>query len=570
MSGTPQSIRYAVRQLLKAPGFTAVAVLTLALGIGANTTVFSVVRGVLLRPLPFTDPDQLVQIDMVHAESGLIAKGTSFLNFEDWRSQNDVFREMAAVQDTTLTLTGDGEAEQIHAWGVSARFFPLLGVQPVQGRVFEDDNEMRDPVAVVSHRLWQTRFGAQPAILDKHMTLDGRSYAVIGVMPASFNLPGDATDVWIPLGSAFIEGSRRNQHLFTLAILKRGVSLGQAQSAMDVIAQRLARQFPDDNAGWGVRLHPLHGAIAGKLRPALLILFGCVGLVFLIVCLNIANLVLARGAARNREIAIRVALGASRFQVVRQFMIESLLLSLFGGALGLLLAAWGLRLLRAIPSSSAGPILTGMETVPSDAARVDGAVLIFLLLASIAASVLLGLIPALRSSRPHPNQALKEGGHGADRSGRGHDRVRDSVVVVQIAAALVLLVGAGLLIGSFARLMRVNPGFRPDSVLCAEIALARSSYPEVSQVAAFWDQLREKVAAVPGVDSVGAVNLPPFGTNNMARFSIQGRVPRAPGQFDYGQLPRRRLRATFTPWASRYCKADPSPKKIAPTLRARW
>ena len=296
---------------------------------------------------------------------------------------------------------------------MSAGFFPLLGVQPVRGRVFENSGDTRDPVAVVSHRLWQTQLGAPPTILDKHLTLDGRSYTVVGVMPASFNLPGDATDVWIPLGGAFIEGPRGNQHLFTLAMLKRGVSLSQAQSAMDVIAQRLARQFPDDNAGWGVRLHPLHGAIGGKLRPALFILFGCVGLVFLIVCLNVANLLLAEARAGNERspsaspwahVGFRWCGGSSWSRACCCRSLEAPWDCCWRpGDFGF--SGRSLLLLPHCPHA-----LTGMEAVPSGAARVDGAVLIYLLLASIAASVLLGLIPALRASRPHPNQALKEGG----------------------------------------------------------------------------------------------------------------------------------------------------------------
>jgi predicted permease len=526
-------IKFSIRQLIKSSGFTAVAVLTLALGIGANTAVFSVVRGVLLRPLPFEHPEQLVQIDMVNAERNLVAKGTSFLNFEDWRRQNTVFQEMAAIQDTTFNLTGDGEPERIHGWRVSARFFPLMGVQPIQGRVLGDDPEANERVALVSQGLWQRRFGGQSDILEKSLTLDGESYAVIGVMPASFNLPGDATEVWIPLTKAIMNRPRGGQFLFTLARLKRGVSLEQAQSEMDVIARRLAQQFPNDNAGWGVKLHPLHNAVAGSMRPALLILFGCVGLVLLIVCLNLGSLALAKSAARRREMAIRVALGASRFCLVRLCMIQNLLLSFLGGAVGLQIAIWGLRLLQVMPTASDAPtLLAGMQTVPSGAARVDGIVLLFLFLASVLTGTLFGLFPALRAARSNPSQTLKTGTSSTNRSQGGRDRFRDSLVVAQVAVATMLLVGAGLLTGSLAHLMRVNPGFRSDNVLYAEISLSPSRYPEEPQVTAFWDRLCEQVSALPGVDSAGVANSPPFAVNFMTGFTIEGRTPKNPGQFD--------------------------------------
>ncbi len=533
MSAFLNDIKYALRQLCKSPGFTVVVVVTLALGIGANTAVFSVVRGVLMRPLPFKHPEQLVQIDMVNAERNLVAKGTSLLNFEDWRSQNTVFQEMAAIQDTTFNLTGDGEPERIHGWRVSTRFFYLMGVQPVRGCVFGDDPEANERVAVVSQGFWQRRFGGQSDILEKRLTLDGESYAVIGVMPAGFNLPGDTTEVWIPLTKALMNRPRGEQFLFTLARLKRGVSLNHAQSAMDVITRQLAQKFPNDNAGWGVQLHPLHSAVAGSMRPALLILFGCVGLVLLIVCLNVGSLVLAKSAARRREVAIRMALGASRFCIVRLCIIQNLLLSFLGGAVGLLTAIWGLRLLQVMPASTDAPtLLTGMQTVPSGAARVDGVVLLFLFLASVLAGTLFGLFPALHAARSNPSQTLKTGASGTDRSKGGRDRFRDGLVVAQVAVATMLLVGAGLLTGSLVNLMRVNPGFQSDNVLYAEISLSPSRYLEEPQVTAFWDRLCKQVSALPSVESAGVANSPPFTMNFMTGFTIEGRPPKNPGQFD--------------------------------------
>jgi predicted permease len=528
-----QDIKYGFRMLARSPGFTTVAIISLALGIGANTTVFSVVRGVLWRPLPFAHPEQLVQIDMFNAERNLTAKGTSFLNFEDWHQQNNVFTEMAAVQNTTFNLTGDGEPQRIHGWRVSSRFFALMGVQPVRGRVIGDDRESRERLAVVSQGLWERRFGAASDILERHLTLDGESYAVIGVMPAGFNLPGDTTELWIPLTKALMELPRGQSSLFTLARLKQGVSLSQAQSEMNVIAQRLAEQFPDDNAGWGVQLHPLHNAVAGSMRPALLILFVCVALVLLIVCLNVGSLALAKGATRRGEVAIRVALGASRFRVVRLCMIQHLLLSLLGGASGLLTAMWGLRLVQNLPAFSEAPtLLGGMTTVPSNAVRVDGVVLLFLFLASVVAGTLFGLFPALRATCSNPNQTLKAGACGAGRSQGGQDRFRDGLVVVQVAMASVLLVGAGLLTRSLTRLMRVDPGFRSDNVLYAEVSLSPARYREEVQVTAFWRRLCEQVSALPSVDSASVTNSPPFAMNFMTGFSIEGRPAKNPGQFD--------------------------------------
>lgn len=526
-------IKVSIRQLGKSPGFTTVAVLSLALGIGANTAVFSVVRGVLMRPLPFERPEQLVQIDMFNAERNLTAKGTSFLNFEDWRSQNAVFQEMAAIQDTTFNLTGDGDPLRIHGWRVSSRFFPLMGVRPVLGRTIETDQEADERVALVSEGLWQRRFGGQSDVLQKHLTLDGQSYAVIGVMPAGFNLPGDATEVWVPLTKALRELPRGQSTLFTLARLKQGVGLSQAQAEMSVIAQRLAQQFPDDNADWDVQLHTLHRAVAGPVRPALLILFGCVGLVLLIVCLNVGSLALAKGAARSREVAIRVALGASRLRVVRLCMVQHLLLSSLGGLAGLFLAIWGLQLVQSMPAFSEAPtLLGGMQSVPSDTLRVDGIVLLFLFLASVVAGTLFGLFPALRAACLNPNHTLKAGASGADRSPGGRDRFRDGLVVAQVAVATMLLIGAGLLTGSLTRLMRVDPGFRPDNVLYAAVSLTPARYPEEAQVTAFWRRLCEQVSALPSVDSAGVANSPPFTVNYMTGFTVEGRPPKNPGQFD--------------------------------------
>ena len=517
-----QDVRFGLHMLRRNPGFTAVAVLTLALGIGANTAVFTLINGLLLRPLPFKSPDRLVRFQMRNTGSGLTADGTSYLNFEDWRNQNAVFEEMAAVFDTTFTLAGNEGAERLHGLEVSDRFFALMGVAPVRGRVFGVESATDTEVAVVSQRLFQRRFGGQTDVQGKLLTLDGKTYSIIGIMPAAFNLSGDPTDVWIPMKSSLKKIRRGNQYLITFARLKDGIDLRQAQSDMGVIAARLARQFPDDDAGWSVMVRPLPEMITGPFRHALLITFGCVGLVLLIVCLNIGQLAMARGAARSREIAMRVALGASRSRIVRQFMVESLMLSLLGGTLGLAMALVGMRLLQTAPLTETSSLLAGLQAVPLEAMRVDGPVLVFLLLTSLIAGVFFGLLPALRFSRSDPNQMLKENAAGSGGTAGRRDRFHSGFLVAQIAASLVLLVAAGLLVGSLMRLTRVDPGFRAENVIFGAVSLSSSDYSRMPRVTAFWDQLCERVAAFPEVDSAGAVNIVPFSANNMTEFTIEG------------------------------------------------
>jgi len=533
MSTFYNDIKFGVRQLTKSPGFTAIAVLTLALGIGANTAVFSVVRGVLWSSLPFAQPQQLVQIDMFNAERDLTAKGTSYLNLEDWRTQNNVFEDMAGVQDTTFNLSGDAGPERIRGWRVSSRFFPLMGIHPLRGQIIDRDEQMNERVALVSQGLWQRRFGGASDILERNLMLDGESYAIIGVMPASFSLPGETTEVWLPLTKALMELPRAQSTLFTLARLKPGVRLDQAQAEMNGIAQRLAEQYPNANAGWGVQLHSLERAVAGSMRPALIILFASVGLVLLIVCLNVGSLALAKGATQSREVAIRMALGASRFRVIRLCLVQHLTLSLLGGILGLLMALFGLRLVQAMPAFAEGPtLLVGLTSVPSQAIRIDGVVLLFLFGISTVTGMLFGLFPALRAVRSHPYLILKAGVAGADRAHGDQDRFRNGLVVVQVAVAAMLLIGAGLITGSLTRLMRVDPGFQPDNVLYGEVSLSTTRYPQETQVTAFWRQVCKQISTLPQVDSVGIANSPPFTVNFMTGFTIEGRPARNPGQFN--------------------------------------
>ena len=519
-----QDLRYGVRMLLKSPGFTIVAVLALALGIGANTAIFSVVNAVLLRPLPYAKPDELVRVYATDAKKGRNDHPTSFLNFTDWRNENQVFERMAAFDEASVTLTGGDAPEQLRNLATSADLFPLLGVQPRLGRYFSAPEEQPGgaPVAVLSHGVWQRRFGSDPNIVGRQITLDGESTTVLGVMPPGFAFPLDGFDpeVFSPLDStAKINTERGARYLRVVARLKPTATLTQAQVEMDTIASRQEEQYAANNTGRGIRLVSLFEDTVGVVRPALLVLLGAVGCVLLIACANVANLLLARAAGRSREIAVRTALGASRLRIVRQLLTESLLLSVLGGGLGLLLALWGVDLL--------------VSMIPAGAPRVgeiglDGWVLCFTMGISILTGVLFGLAPTLQASKLDLHEALKEGSRGSTEGGR-RSRVRGALVISEIALSLMLLVGAGLLIKSFQRLRETDPGFRPDNVLALRFVLPETKYETADSQAAFYRQLLERVAASPGVEAVGVVDpLPLSGDNRTTSFLIENRPPVAP------------------------------------------
>ena len=515
-------IRYGIRSLLKQPGFTAIAVVTLTLGIGANTAIFSVVNTLLLRPLPFTDPDRLVQVWEANRKRGQNTMDVSYPNFADWRDQNQVFEQIAAYSDKTFNLTSIGEPERIQGEIVSPSLFPLLGIKPVLGRVLlpEEDHPNKVFSVVISEGLWRRRFNSDPQIIGQTIRLNSESFTVVGVVPNIadvFDLPTD-TEVWIPISHSVGFNNRDGHYLDVLARLKPGVMRAQAQADMDRITGALAAQYSFSNTDHGVRLVPLQEQIVGDFRLALLVLLGAVAFVLLIASANVANMLLARAASRQKEIAIRTALGAGRFRLIRQLLTESLLLSLIGGAIGLLLALWGVYLLVAF-----GPA----DLPRAKEVALDGRVLTFTLAVSLLTGIIFGLVPALQASRLDLNEALKESGRSATGSA-SHRRLRSLLVVCEIALSLVLLVGAGLLMRSFLKLQAVNPGFNPNNVLTMKVSLRGSNYQKTEPVIAFHDQLLEKIKALPGVQSVATRSHVPIapddGYANLS-FAIEGRLP---------------------------------------------
>jgi putative ABC transport system permease protein len=512
-----QDLNFGVRMLAKNPGFTAVAVLTLALGIGANTAIFTVVNDFLLRPLPFGSPDRLV---MVTPYTGDVSNSghADPPSYRDWREQNHVFDDMAAwsLLADHFNLTGGDEPERIPGVRVSASFFPLLGIKPFLGRTFlpEEDTRGGNKVAMLSYELWRRRFGMQSDILGKEILLDGVRYNVIGVMPAGFRFSTTPDDVWLPLAE-LLEGGRGGWFLNVIAKLKPGVTLARAQAEMTAIADQLARQYPL-NRGQKVRVGSLRERYSDDLRPALLALFAAVALVLLIACLNVANLLLARAASRQREIAIRVALGAGRLRIARQVLTESILLALLGGTLGLLLATGGVHALYAALPAPMHPLQTP---------GVDVHVLGFTLLVSLLTGIIFGMAPMGSTFSADLAQILRRGAGGpVGDPGRGWPR--GFLVVSEVALAVVLLTGAGLLIKSFVRLSQVDPGFRAENVLT--VSMTRTKPGD----AAFYSGVLERVDALPGITAAGVVNILPLSGRQWGQnITIEGRSPRAPGDF---------------------------------------
>jgi putative ABC transport system permease protein len=513
--------------LVKTPGFTLVAILALALGIGANTAIFSVVNGVLLRPLPLTDPDRLVWAQGADLKTGEQGGKISPPDFLDYREQNRVFEHFSALQYISFTLTGDAaEPERVTGARVSADFFETLGIMPVKGRTFlaEEEREGSNRVAIISHGLWQRRFGADPNLVGRTVDLSGQSIVVVGIMPAGFQFPSEV-EVWSPIPFGGKETTMRRTHfLDAVGRLKPGLTLQDAQADISSVARRLEQQYPETNTNYGMGLTLLPEQIVGEMRRTLFVLLAAVGFVLLIACANVANLSLARGATRGKEIAIRVAMGASRSRVVRQLLTESVLLGALGGVLGLLLAVWGVDMLVSLS--------------PEDLPRVkevtiDTRVLSFSLLISILTGVLFGLAPALSFSRGGDlNETLKEGGR-ASGAATGHNRMRSLLVVAEVALSLMLLVGAGLLIKSFLKLSKVETGFDATSVMTMRISLPQTKYTEPQRRAAFYQQLLERTRALPGVEAAGVISeLPLSGQNNDTYFTIEGKPPAAPGSED--------------------------------------
>jgi putative ABC transport system permease protein len=453
MTNLWQDLRFGFRILLKKPGFTSIVVITLAMGIGANTTIFSVVNAVLLRPLPYPEPDQLAWVWTDNRGEGISEDISSWPNFVDWRAQNRVFEGMAGVRNQKFNLTGAGEPEELRGANVSANFFELMRSSVERGRGFSADEEQqgRDLVVVIGHNLWSRRFGGDPNIVGQRLSLDGQSYNIIGVMPPGFQFP-NKSELWRPLvADAQVRGNRSIFWLPVIGRLKPGVTRTQAQAEMDGIARRLEQQYPEDNRGIGVNVVPMYEQLVVKIRPALLALLGAVVCVLLIASANVASLLLARGAARQKEIAIRAALGAGRWRVTRQLLAESLLLALLGGALGLLVARGGVGAL----------VILGPRDLPrAESIGIDARVLLFTFGVSLVTGVVFGSFPALQASKLRLTEALKEGG----RSGVGlrDQRTLAALVIAEIALALLLLLGAGSLLKSSWRLQQVNPGFNSE------------------------------------------------------------------------------------------------------------
>src|SRR5215471_6353630 len=493
-----QDLRYGARMLLKNPGFTLIAIVTLGLGIGANTAIFSVVNGVLLSALPYPQPEQLAMVWCDNRRQGIPDDITSYPNFVDWRDRNKTFQGMAGVTSDRYNLTGTGEPEEISAATVSINFFKLMGVNPALGRAFtaEEEQPGRDKVVVLSHSLWQRRFGGDPGILNKTITLSDEPYVVVGIMPPGFQFP-EKTEIWGPLAPD--EGMRSDKARFGFFLpvvgrLKPGVTRAQAQADLDVVANQIEKQFPD-MAGYGVNVVPMLENTVGPIRRSLLVMFVAVLFVLLIACANVANLLLARGSVRRREVAVRAALGAGRGRIIRQLLTENMLLAVLGGALGVLLAWWGLRLLLTISPADIPRL---------DNIRLDTRVLCFTLALSLITGLGVGLAPALRATRLELNQALKEG--WSDRAGSWRaQRIRGVFIVAEVALTLALLVGAGLLVRSFWRLQQINLGFRADHLLTLRLELPNLKYPGW-QAVSFYERLQERLAALPGVESVSATS----------------------------------------------------------------
>jgi putative ABC transport system permease protein len=506
--------KYAVRVMAKRPGFTAIAVITIALGIGANTAIFTVINAVVLRPLPFPDPDKIVILTENNFAKGWNQFSIAPANFLDWRDQTKSWAEISAFDGKSFNLTGQGEPERLRGAAVSANLFRLLAVNPAIGRGFlpEEDNPDGAKVVVISYGLWQRRFSGVADLTGQTISLNGVTHAVIGVMPATFQFPGRA-DVWTPIAFSAADHDVRGAHFINaVARLRDGVSVAQARSEMDSLAAALAQQYPDTNKNWGVNVTPLLDAAIGRIRPMLFVLMGAVFLVLLIAVANVANLMLARASGRAKEISIRAALGAGRARLIRQLLTESITVSLAGGALGFGLAVVGVKAIVAINPDQI-PRASGIE--------VDRWVLAFTLAVSLVTGIAFGLAPALWASRPNLNESLKEGGRSADAGGRRS--LRGLLVLSEIALAVPLMIGAGLLLRSFNRLQQVNPGFNPHSVLTMLVPLPASKYEKPEQQSAFFRQLLDRVGTLQGVESAAAVTtLPLSGYDEIQEFMIEG------------------------------------------------
>jgi putative ABC transport system permease protein len=535
-----QDLRFGLRMLRKSPSFTIVAALTLALGIGANTAIFSVVNGVLLRPLPFPEPEHLVTVWERYPALNIEQNDPAAANYADWKAQSQSFDSLAMFTWAKgVNLTGGDEPARILNVSVTANLFQALRVGPLFGRVFTAEEETlgRDQVALLGYNLWKSRFGGDPAVVGKTIALDAQNCTVVGVMPQSFVFPGGtginpAVDLWRPLALSTKDWQERSWHDYqVIGRLKPGVSLDQARVEMDTLQTRIQKANPSTSAGTHCKLIELREQSVGGVRRALLVLFGAAAFVLLIACANVANLLLARAATRQREFAIRTALGAGRWPIMRQLLVESMLLALVGAGLGALLAVWGVP---ALAASAGGQIA---ESTPGwNEIGVDLNVLGFTLVVAVSTGVIFGLAPAFQAARPDAMAALKDGGRGLT-AGARRNRLRSALVVAEIALASVLLIGAGLLLQSFLKLQSVPPGFNPARVLTFELGLPRARFEEQLARATLVERLCERLQAFPGVEAAGATHkLPLSGEGTNLGFEIEGRPPLKPGQFQAAEV----------------------------------
>jgi putative ABC transport system permease protein len=518
-----QDLRYAQRILTKSPGFATIAILTLALGIGANTAIFTVVNAILLRPLGFSEPARLV---LVAEKSPYPTISTSYQNYQDWRDQSHSFESLEATRATTITLTGNGEPERLNARMATAKLFPLLGVNAILGRTFvaDEDRAGGAPVVLLNYGLWQRRFAGSNDIIGESITLDSQPYTVVGVLPRGFEVlqPADVFLPFVPWATTLPDDRNWHPGIIVIGRLKSGVSREQARTEMVGITKRLEEQYPIYNTGISADVVGLQEQLVKNVRPALILLLGAVAAVLLIACVNVANLLLSRAAARCREVAIRTSMGASRWRITRQLLTESILLSLAGGILGVMLA-----------SACLGPLLRlSAGTLPAAfTVELDRGVLFFALGISVVTGLLFGIVPALRTGKLDLRESLNEGSRGST-GGPGQHRVRSVLVAAEIALAMLLLVGAGLLLQSFSHLQEVPPGFQPDHLLIADIPLSQAAYAKPEQRFQFFDRLVERAKSLPGVRTAGAATfLPVSGGGSVIHFNIAGRPPKSPHDY---------------------------------------
>jgi putative ABC transport system permease protein len=520
-----QDVRYAVRTLLKKPGFTLIAVMTLAIGIGASTAIFTVVDAALLRGLPYKSPERLYHLWESTPRKEFAQREFSYPDYQDYQ-QNQVLEGLAAYTGGSGIISGRGEPERVVAPAVSANFFSLLGVEPVIGRTFQqgEDKPGAQLVTVLTYGLWQRRFGGDPGIIGQSLTINGDSYTVVGVLPASFQFAPRSGDLWRPYQPTEAQLTRRFMHGTNLiGRLKQGVTAEQAQTELSVIASRIERENKQSHTGTALKFIPLQEQVVGQVRPILLVLLAAVGFVLLIACANVASLLLTRSLSRQKEVAIRTALGASRWRVIRQLLTESILLSLVGGVLGVLIAYWGVSgLVAALPEAQLNA-LPFLKTL-----HLDSSILAFSFGLSLLTGMVFGLAPALQSSRPDLNEVLKEGGRNTA-GGAGH-QLRSALVVSEIALAVVLLVGAGLMMKSLLRLLQSNIGFNPENVLTMTIVVPAAKYTDANKQVSFFDQLKERVQSLPGVSGVGTIDNLPLQGGNTTRVNVEGDPIPPPGQ----------------------------------------